>query len=100
MMLSRLSRYVAFHPDMGVSSSSTAIAVSRIHFPITALGPGSRIGIWLQGCSIRCEGCISMDTWNPGIGITTLSEVARHLAPMWSQATGITISGGEPFDQP
>src|SRR3546814_4165598 len=24
------------------------IAVSRLHFPVTALGPGRRIGLWLQ----------------------------------------------------
>ncbi|HAU1321526.1 TPA: radical SAM protein, partial [Legionella pneumophila] len=40
------------------------IYISRVHFPVTTLGPGHRIGIWFQGCSIRCPGCISTDTWN------------------------------------
>ncbi|WP_461325238.1 4Fe-4S cluster-binding domain-containing protein [Bradyrhizobium diazoefficiens] len=44
------------------------ISVSRIHFPVTTLGPGRRLGIWFQGCSIRCPGCISMDTWMEGAG--------------------------------
>jgi anaerobic ribonucleoside-triphosphate reductase activating protein len=77
---------------------STVIALSRIHFPVTTLGPGRRIGVWFQGCSIRCPGCISMDTWAQGRGITTVDEVANAIS-QWSTADGITISGGEPFDQ-
>lgn len=74
--------------------------LSRIHYPITSLGPGMRVGIWFQGCSIRCAGCISADTWTssgPDIDVdTVLAQVAPH-APM---ADGVTVSGGEPFDQP
>jgi anaerobic ribonucleoside-triphosphate reductase activating protein len=76
------------------------IALSRIHFPVTTLGPGRRIGIWFQGCSIRCPGCISMDTWAPDRGITTIDEVVDAVAQWMPAAGGITISGGEPFDQP
>ena len=44
------------------------IAINKAHFPVTVLGPGRRIGIWLQGCSIHCKGCVSQDTWaaDPG----------------------------------
>ena len=29
-------------------------------FPlVTTLGPGRRIGLWLQGCSFRCPGCMT-----------------------------------------
>jgi anaerobic ribonucleoside-triphosphate reductase activating protein len=76
------------------------IAISRVHFPVTTLGPGRRVGIWLQGCSIRCPGCISTDTWAADRGQTTVSEVLGALAPWIAEADGITISGGEPFDQP
>ncbi|PJG50615.1 radical SAM protein [Bradyrhizobium forestalis] len=75
------------------------VNLSRIHFPVTTLGPGRRIGIWLQGCSIRCPGCISMDTWAHGRGTTTVEEVVEAVSPWLSTADGITISGGEPFDQ-
>ncbi len=74
--------------------------ISRIHFPITTLGPGRRIGIWFQGCSIRCEGCVSADTWGAGKGGVLISEIMTAIAPWLSEAEGITISGGEPFDQP
>lgn len=75
------------------------IAVSRMHFPVTTLGPGRRLGIWFQGCSIRCPGCISADTWAIGKGSVALPEVFRQIEPWLQHADGITISGGEPFDQ-
>ena len=79
---------------------TSSIALSRIHFPVTTLGPGRRIGIWFQGCSIRCPGCISMDTWAPGRGVTTVDDVVNAVTQWLPAADGITISGGEPFDQP
>jgi anaerobic ribonucleoside-triphosphate reductase activating protein len=78
----------------------SSIAISRIHFPVTNLGPGRRVGIWFQGCSIRCPGCISVDTWAEGPGKTSVSEVLQAIAPWIPLADGFTISGGEPFDQP
>lgn len=78
----------------------TTIALSRIHFPVTTLGPGRRLGIWLQGCSIRCPGCISADTWATGRGVVKLSHLMARLEPRLGDADGVTISGGEPFDQP
>lgn len=74
--------------------------LSRIHFPVTTLGPGRRIGIWFQGCSIRCSGCISADTWVPGKGGISVDEIIEVITPWIREADGITISGGEPFDQP
>lgn len=78
------------------------IGVNKAHFPVTVLGPGRRIGIWLQGCSIGCKGCVSKDSWavDPG----RMMRVEKLLS--WCRQTssgvfdGVTISGGEPFDQP
>jgi anaerobic ribonucleoside-triphosphate reductase activating protein len=79
---------------------TTPIAISRLHFPVTQLGPGRRVGIWLQGCSIRCPGCISVDTWAHGRGVTNVEEILDVITPWLPHADGVTISGGEPFDQP
>lgn len=76
------------------------IAISRVHFPVTTLGPGRRLGIWVQGCSIRCPGCISADTWAEGRGMMEIGDLLAQLQPWLSEADGVTISGGEPFDQP
>lgn len=78
----------------------SAINLSRIHYPVTTLGPGKRIGIWFQGCSIRCAGCISTDTWSKNKGATTIEDVMSLIHPWVDLASGVTISGGEPFDQP
>lgn len=76
------------------------LALSRIHYPIATLGPGQRIGIWFQGCSIRCPGCISLDTWAPHKHQTTVGSVLKAVSPWLNEASGVTVSGGEPFDQP
>ena len=75
------------------------IHISRMHYPVTTLGPGKRIGIWLQGCSIHCEGCISMDTWQFNINKVSINDLKQVLKTWLPQCVGITISGGEPFDQ-
>jgi len=76
------------------------VRLSRIHYPVTTLGPGNRVGIWFQGCSIRCPGCISLDTWSFDGDETKISDVIEAIEPWLQTADGVTISGGEPFDQP
>lgn len=78
----------------------TAIALSRLHFPVTTLGPGRRAGIWTQGCSVRCPGCLSPETWRFSRDKTPVAVLMQQLEPWLAQADGVTISGGEPFDQP
>jgi anaerobic ribonucleoside-triphosphate reductase activating protein len=78
------------------------LELNKAHWPVTVLGPGRRIGLWLQGCTIRCPGCVSQDTW-PRDETKTIA-VGRLVA--WcrtssaGQLDGVTISGGEPFEQP
>jgi anaerobic ribonucleoside-triphosphate reductase activating protein len=82
-----------------MSDTPIPVGLSRLHFPISTLGPGKRIGIWFQGCSIRCRGCISADTWAFAKSTVTIDEVLASIRPWLPEADGITISGGEPFDQ-
>lgn len=77
-----------------------SVAISRVHFPVTTLGPGRRLGIWFQGCSIRCPGCISADTWPQTAGRVSVGDVLASVADYVHAADGVTISGGEPFEQP
>lgn len=79
---------------------SPSIGLNRVHFPVTALGPGRRVGIWLQGCSIRCDGCMSRDTWARARNLVPIGELIERIASWLAAADGVTISGGEPFDQP
>ncbi|MFF5225130.1 4Fe-4S single cluster domain-containing protein [Dactylosporangium sp. NPDC000521] len=76
--------------------------VARSFFPVTALGPGRRLGVWFQGCPIACPGCMSRDTWTADGG----REVPdAWFGDVWAAAstrgaTGLTVSGGEPTEQP
>lgn len=82
-------------------SSAFEIAISRCHFPVTGLGFGRRTGIWLQGCSIRCPGCIVPETWQPSLEHRVpLARLLQAVQPWVEISDGVTISGGEPFDQP
>lgn len=81
------------------------IELNKAHYPVTTLGPGRRIGLWLQGCSIHCKGCVSKDTWprdkTRALPVADLIQWCQsHVAAGVDGVDGITISGGEPFDQP
>ncbi len=82
--------------------AARSIQINKAHFPVTVLGPGRRIGLWVQGCSIGCKGCVSMDTWPQDpqrtVNISDLVDWCKQVAA--KGLDGITISGGEPFDQP
>lgn len=76
------------------------IGISRLHFPLTTLGPGRRCGVWVQGCTVGCQGCVSRDTW--ALATSDQSIDVREVVD-WierSNPEGVTITGGEPFDQP
>ena len=74
--------------------------LNRIIYPVYNLGPGKRLAIWVQGCSQACPGCISPDLWSHEQGkeldvLTLASSILENAG----QFDGITITGGEPFDQ-
>ena len=66
-----------------------------------ANGPGRRAVVWTQGCSLRCPGCFNANTHDPGGGHTIDTiELARNIMPPGLTVDGVTISGGEPTEQP
>lgn len=79
----------------------TSVLLSRLHYPVRNLGYGIRAGIWLQGCTVYCRGCVSRDTWQfDETKRTEISSIVGWLAGLDGVVDGITISGGEPTDQP
>jgi len=62
-------------------------------------GPGLRYVVFTQGCHICCAGCHNPDTWDHSGG--TEISVDDIINDMLSNALtdGLTLSGGEPFDQ-
>lgn len=70
--------------------------------PLLTLGPGRRHGIWLQGCSAACPGCMAPSLADPAGGIERNAfELGTEIAAICRKANcpGVTISGGEPFEQ-
>lgn len=65
----------------------------------TVLGPGLRAVIWVQGCPLRCPGCLAPETLPTGTGAQrSATELADWLASL-TDVEGVTFSGGEPFAQ-
>lgn len=63
------------------------------------LGPGRRAVVWVQGCSLRCPGCIVPETWLPRAGrLVDPRELAREIVAL-TGVEGVTVSGGEPMEQ-
>ncbi|WP_349409948.1 4Fe-4S single cluster domain-containing protein [Pseudalkalibacillus sp. SCS-8] len=65
-------------------------------------GPGKRFCLWVQGCSIRCEGCGVPWTWSKENGNTIeVSELFHEIekSKRKNGIEGVTFLGGEPFDQ-
>ena len=83
-------------------TQTPTLQLNKAHWPVTVLGPGRRIGLWVQGCTIHCRGCVSQDTWPKDAAKT----IAVDELVAWCKRTagdaleGVTISGGEPFEQP
>ncbi|GAA5047325.1 4Fe-4S cluster-binding domain-containing protein [Streptomyces similanensis] len=78
------------------------IRLDGTHYPVSTLGPGQRLGVWFQGCSLGCAGCMSRHTWDPGAGTSTMvgDVLARWKEALAGGAEGLTVSGGEPLQQP
>lgn len=61
-------------------------------------GPGNRLLVFLQGCSIHCEGCINKHLWDfDGGKPTSTKEIVDIITA--NNLEGITLHGGEPLDQ-
>jgi anaerobic ribonucleoside-triphosphate reductase activating protein len=69
------------------------VAPSRVN------GPGARAVLWAQGCSIRCRGCHNPHTWAPEPRRVCTVEAAVAWVKRFPGLRGVTLSGGEPFEQ-
>lgn len=69
-----------------------------------ANGPGVRFVVWFQGCTLGCPGCFNPATHArepvPGTPSTRDALVAAMTAAAATGTTGLSLSGGEPLQQP
>lgn len=63
-------------------------------------GPGVRSVVWVAGCHRRCPGCLKPDLFDFRAGERTrVDDLFQRLANV-DGVTGVSFSGGEPFEQP
>lgn len=78
------------------------VYVDRILWPVTALGPGKRVAIWVCGCGHHCPGCANPELWErkpeQAVSVEKFADML-HALIQEKKPDGITITGGEPFDQ-
>lgn len=61
-------------------------------------GPGWRAAIWVQGCTLRCPGCFNPETHaHERRHLLDPRELAENLRG--EDIEGLSILGGEPFEQ-
>jgi pyruvate formate lyase activating enzyme len=68
-------------------------------------GPGTRFVAFLAGCPLRCQYCHSPDTWyrrsgHPVTADELLRAIQRYERFIKVAGGGVTLSGGEPLQQP
>ncbi|TDW14556.1 anaerobic ribonucleoside-triphosphate reductase activating protein [Breznakia blatticola] len=62
-------------------------------------GPGLRVVLWTQGCPHGCPGCHNPETWDAKAGeLYDVDALVKAIKANQLQE-GLTLSGGEPFDQ-
>jgi anaerobic ribonucleoside-triphosphate reductase activating protein len=66
-------------------------------------GPGLRLIFWVQGCSLLCtRKCLNPHLLKQGgyaVKPSQLTEILLRFSRDYSEIEGITVLGGEPFDQ-
>ncbi len=71
-----------------------SIEISEIY------GPGKRLVIWVQGCSIHCKGCWNNEMWSfEEKNLYSIDELINEIKNIEKDIEGITILGGEPLNQ-
>lgn len=85
-------------------------AVLRLGAPVSGIvvahhnGPGLRAIVWVQGCSLLCtKRCLNPHLLSAAGGYeTTAAELFGRLLDLqhdYDELEGVTVLGGEPFDQ-
>lgn len=81
----------------GISASQ--IRIAGIEEESIVDGPGIRLVVFTQGCSHKCKGCHNPKTHSYVGGYEIEIDDIINMIKSNPLLDGITISGGEPFDQ-
>ena len=92
------------HGESGLAESTgLALRLHAVEPRSRANGPGARFVVWFQGCTLGCPGCFNPTTHDATAGrsvpldelIDQLTRTARD-----GRIEGLSLSGGEPLQQP
>lgn len=82
-------------------SDEFSIWLYRLYHNSVVDGPGRRSVVQTAGCSIRCIGCHIPQTHRTENGtLTSIHSIVDEIIAKRDVHDGVTILGGEPFDQP
>lgn len=82
------------------SDDGQSIWLYRLYHNSVVDGPGRRSVIQVSGCSIKCPGCYVPETHNRHNGVLMpIATIVREIVENSIGSDGVTILGGEPFDQ-
>lgn len=85
-----------------VISENVLLNVANVVVGSYTNGPGKRIVIWVQGCTINCKGCFNEELQphaarhlvDPELFAIKIVDLCKD-----NKCEGVTLSGGEPFQQ-
>ena len=83
------------------ATDGSAVRIHAFEPRSRANGPGARFVVWFQGCTLGCPGCFNPTTHDPGGGrAMPLDELIGELGRARPGIEGLSLSGGEPLQQP
>lgn len=85
---------------IGASHKNMQLLVAQMVSETEAEGPGKRFALWVQGCSLRCPGCCNPEMFGAEKGNRIESQVLVKNILSTPQIEGLSVLGGEPFQQP
>lgn len=86
--------------EMVDDSSNQQIHLFRLYHDSTVDGFGRRSVVQVAGCSIRCAGCYVPETHERANGkLVSIDEIISQIDEQRTRHDGVTVLGGEPFDQ-
>jgi anaerobic ribonucleoside-triphosphate reductase activating protein len=90
-------------PDLTIPMIELASPPERVTIARHS-GPGLRLILWVQGCSLLCtQRCLNPHLLRHGGGYrvppSRLTRVLLNYAEEFGELEGVTVLGGEPFDQ-
>nr|WP_095741484.1 anaerobic ribonucleoside-triphosphate reductase activating protein [Rhodopirellula sp. SM50] len=75
------------------------IQLARFQEHSYVAGPGRRCVVWVSGCRRRCPGCFQSQFFEFNAGQRVSVDLVADQILAVSGIDGVTLSGGEPFEQ-